>query len=628
MGMLNKITAALRGFGVKNRYDAAGTGRRMRGWVAPSTGPNKAIAGLQNIRNRARDAARNDWSGESATQKWVSNLVGIGITPRLKHIPAGPRKRELAAMWDRWVQQSDADGALNFYGQQALVVRAWLDSGEVFARKRVRTFESGMEVPLQVQLVEAEFVPLMDADTWPGMPVGNKIRQGIELDRRGQRVAYWMHRDHPGDGTTDTSRLLRIPAAEVLHIYEVKRPGQLRGVSALASVLARLRSLADYDDAVLERQKIANLFAAFITRGVGGDGDTDPLTNLPMDFASDGSALAGLQPGIMQELDYGQDIKFANPPEAGTTYSDYVRTQHLGTAAASGMPYEIFSGDIREVSDRTLRVLINEFRRFAEQRQWHTIIPMFCQPVRQWWTDTAVLAGQVTADEAPDVALVEWAPHGWAHIHPVQDPQGKKLEVEAGFRSRSSVIGERGDDPDTVDAERAADKAREDALGLSEVPVAPTGVKEDDEESEAKARASAMFAAQLSAPLVAVAAGIQAAAAKEHPAPVVNVAAPVVNVGGAEVHNHLPEQAAQPAPVVNVAAPVVSVEAPQVHNHMPDHPAQPAPTVHVHNEVQAAAVQKVEIIAMPTRETTTTIKRDGNDNIVKTIQTEQDAEQE
>ena len=58
-------------------------------------------------------------------------------------------------------------------------------------------------------------------------------------------------------------------------------------------------------------------------------------------------------------------------------------------------------------------------------------------------------------------------------------------------------------------------------------------------------------------------------------------------------------------------------------------PAQPAPTVHVHNEVQAApAVQKVEIIAMPTRETTTTIKRDGNDNIIKTIQTEQDAEQE
>lgn len=491
MGALKKLVSSIRGMvGINAKYDAAGMGRRMRGWVAPSTGPQKSVAGLQNIRNRARDAVRNDWSGESATQKWVSNLIGVGITPRLKRIPAGPRKRELSDLWERWVQQSDADGVLNFYGQQGLVVRAWLDSGEVFARKRVRRMGAGMDVPLQVQLIEAEFVPLLDSDQWPGLPRGNKIRQGIELDNRGQRVAYWMHREHPGDGGTDTSNLLRVPASEVLHIYEVKRPGQLRGVSALASVLARLRSLADYDDAVLERQKIANLFAAFITRGVGGDADTDPLTNLPLDFGSDGNALAGLQPGIMQELGYGEDIKFANPPEAGTTYSDYVRTQHLGTAAASGMPYEIFSGDIREISDRTLRVLINEFRRFAEQRQWHTIIPMFCQPVRQWWTDTAVLAGQISQREAPNVALVEWAPHGWAHIHPVQDPQGKRLEVEAGFRSRSSVIGERGEDPDMVDEERAEDKEREEALGLSATPMTPeegadsSGQTPDDGEEE------------------------------------------------------------------------------------------------------------------------------------------------
>lgn len=484
-GALKKIGAAVkRGLGIQNRYDAAGMGRRMRGWVVPSTGPNKAIAGLQNIRNRARDATRNDWSGESATQKWVSNLVGVGITPRLKRIKSMERKRELVALWDEWVQQSDADGVLDFYGQQALMVRAWLESGEVFVRKRIRRLDSDMAVPLQVQIIESDFVPLMDSDAWPGMPAGNKIRQGIELDNRGQRVAYWMHREHPGDGNTDTSNLLRIPAADVLHIYEVKRPGQLRGVSALAPVLARLRGIADYDDAVLERQKIANLFAGFITRGVSASGDIDPMTNLPIDWDADGSPLVGLQPGIMQELGYGEDIKFANPPEAGTTYSDYVRTQHLGTASASGLPYEVFSGDIREVSDRTLRVLINEFRRFAEQRQWHTIIPMFCQPVRAWWANVALLAGHIKKKELSDVTMVEWAPHGWAHIHPVQDPQGKQLEVLAGFRSRSSVIGERGEDPDAVDEERAEDEEREERLGIKKSMPQPPGSQTEKPEEE------------------------------------------------------------------------------------------------------------------------------------------------
>ena len=138
---------------------------------------------------------------------------------------------------------ADEDGILSFCGMQALVVRTWLDSSsDVF----VRTLDSGLE-------------------DW------------------GQRVAYWMHRDHPGDDTiVDLSKLLRVPVCEVNHVFEVKRPDQLRGVSAMASVLARLRAIGDYDNAVLERQKLANLFAAFITRGVGSDMDLDPLTNMPL----------------------------------------------------------------------------------------------------------------------------------------------------------------------------------------------------------------------------------------------------------------------------------------------------------------------------------------------------------
>jgi hypothetical protein len=71
---------------VVNRYDAAGNGKRMAGWNPPQSGPNRAIVGLQKIRDRARDAERNDWSGRVATQKWTTSLIGIGIRPRLKRI--------------------------------------------------------------------------------------------------------------------------------------------------------------------------------------------------------------------------------------------------------------------------------------------------------------------------------------------------------------------------------------------------------------------------------------------------------------------------------------------------------------------------------------------------------------
>lgn len=464
--------------GIQARYDAAGSGKRMRGWTPPSSGPRNATVGLQKIRDRARDVTRNDWSGKAALQKWTTNLIGTGIVPRMKGDVPKATKKKVVDLWDAWVKEADADGVLNFYGLETLAVRSWLESGEVFARLRPRPITFDMSVPLQVQLVEAEYVPMLDADQWPGMPAGNRIRSGIELNNYGRRVAYWMHREHPGDfsGVVDATMLLRVPAEQVRHMFEPERPGQLRGVSHLSAVLTRLRNLNDYDDAVLERQKIANLFTLFITRpalGIGDEG-VDPLTGLPIDFEGS-DQVATMQPGLSQELAPGEDVKFANPPEAGTTFSDYMRTQHLGTAAGAGLPYEIFSGDILNVSDRTLRVVMNEFRRFAEQRQWQIIIPMFCDPIRTEWVNQAVLSGALSVSEGEAAKRIEWSPHGWQYIHPVQDVTGKALEIAEGLRSRSSVISERGDDPETVDAERAADKKREDELGLTPPPPTPAG---------------------------------------------------------------------------------------------------------------------------------------------------------
>lgn len=460
-----------------NRYDAAGRGRRMAGWTPPSSGPNTALAGLQTIRDRSHDSVRNDSQAESAIQKWATNLIGIGITPRFKRITDKVRKQAIIDLFMDFVRQADADCVLDLFGMQTLVVRSWLDGGEVFARRRARFDDEDLPVPVQIQLLEADMVPLLDADTFVGLAQGNVIRSGIELDKRGKRVAYWVYKQHPGDKSMGSLMLLtdkelvRVAASDMCHIFEQKRPGQLRGVSMLAPILAGLRNAADYVDATLERQKLANLFVGFISRTLPpldpNDPNTSPLTGA--EYSTDGitpDPILPLKPGLFQELDDGQKMDWSNPPEAGTNYSDYVRTTHLGTAAGAGLPYELLSGDIKEVSDRTLRVIINDFRRFAEQRQWQIIIPMFCQRVIDWFADAALLVGKIGMDEIDAVKRVEHAPHGWEYIHPVQDPQGKKMEMDAGFRSRSSVIGARGDDPDAVDQERADDMAREKALGL------------------------------------------------------------------------------------------------------------------------------------------------------------------
>ena len=466
---------------VNQRYDAAGNGRRLRGWQAPTVGPNTALLGLQKIRDRARDSSRNDWSGESSIQHWTTNLVGVGIQAREAATVLSSRKQSRAALWDRFCKVCDADGMLDFYGQQTLGVRAWLDGGEYFIRRRPRRSDSPLEVPLQIQLIESDYCPLFDADTFQFMPLGNKIRSGIELNNTGQRIAYWFFKSHPndyggaGNFYPSADQLVRVSASDVSHVYEPKRIGQMRGVSHLAPVLARLRTIVNYDDAVLERQLLANLFVAFITRGLpdGSDPNFDPSSGQPYQRGESGESFVSLEPGALQELQSGEDIKFSNPPEAGTMYSEYMRTQNMGTAAGAGLPYELFSGDIANVSDRTLRIVINEFRRFCEQRQWQIVIPKHCQVVRDWFVDQAVLAGEIPFSFIQEAKAVTWVPHGWQYIHPVQDAQGKALEVKNGVRSRSSWITERGDDPEAVDNERKADIDREKALGL---PVGETEI--------------------------------------------------------------------------------------------------------------------------------------------------------
>lgn len=453
---------------IKASYEAAGTGRRSAGWATTSTGPNvTALPNLTALRARARYGARNDPYAAGALDKLVSNTIGTGITPKPQH-PNATLRAVMQDLWSDWCDEADADGVLEFYGLQALMTRAVYEAGECFARLRSRRASDGLSVPLQVQILEADFVPLgLNTKT----PAGNRIRAGIEFNAIGQRVAYWLHPEHPGEtpqGGLSLAKLTRVPAENILHIYEPLRPGQLRGIPQAAPVLLRLRALDQFDDATLFRQQVANLFAGFIKRPAP-DG-TDPLTGKTPDYDASHTPIAALEPGTMQELLPGEDVEFANPPGAGGEYPNFMRQQLLAVATGYGLPYEVLTGDLVGVSDRAIRVVLNEFRRRIQQRQWAVFVHQFCRPIRNRWLDLAVLSGAINIPDYAQNARVyrrtKWAPQGWAYIHPVQDVQAKKLEVRAGFRSRSDVVLEQGYDAEGIDAEQAADNQRADSLGL------------------------------------------------------------------------------------------------------------------------------------------------------------------
>jgi lambda family phage portal protein len=448
-------------------YDAGSSSRRTRGWNAPTTSSNQAILStLSTLRDRSRAATRNDGYAKGAIDKLVSNIIGLGVKPLSQ--AADPEFRKAAqTLWLRWTDESDADGLLDYYGQQAQAVRAWLEGGEAFVRIRPRLPEDGLVVPLQLQVLEPELCPYQHNVFSSSL----RVRAGIEFNGIGRRVAYYFHPSRPELDDFDPSELRRLPAESVIHLFDPVRPGQLRGLPHLTQALVDLYELDQYDDATLLRQKLSNMFAGFIKRPPAlGDSETfHPLTGEAVETSGD-KPLLSLEPGIMQELDPGEDLVWSNPP-APQGYPDFMRQQLYGVAAATGVPYEVLTGDMRGVNDRTMRVLLHEFRRRVQTWQHQIVAFQFCRPVWRAWMDRVFLSGALPMPtdylRNPEPWLrVSWTPHGWPYINPTQDVEAQKASVRAGFKSRSAVVSEQGDDAEDIDRAQADDNARADSLGL------------------------------------------------------------------------------------------------------------------------------------------------------------------
>lgn len=449
-------------------YEAGSVSRRTINWRPPTASPNANLGSLGTIRDRSRAAVRNNGFAKGIIDELARNIVGWGIKP-LSQAPDPAVRAEIQRVWNLWVEESSPDVGLNFYGQQFLAVRCWLEAGESFARKRFRLPTDGLTVPLQIELLEPELCPY--TYTTINGKTGNRVRAGIEMNAIGKRIAYHFHPSRPQLDDFDASQLVPVSSDAVVHLYEPLRAGQLRGLPVLTQALVKLQDLDKFDDATLLRQQIGNLFALFIKRDASPT-DFDTINPLTGQAVSDASApLVQMEPGTAQELNPGEDVEFSDPPDPPASYADFMRQQLRSICVSVGVPYEILTGDMTTVNDRTARLIINKMKRGIQMLQYSIVAKMFCEPIWQAFIDRAVLSGALVlpADYRRDPktwTAVKWMPQRWAYLHPVQDVEADREAIRAGFTTRSSVVSEYGEDADAIDAEQAADNARADELGL------------------------------------------------------------------------------------------------------------------------------------------------------------------
>jgi lambda family phage portal protein len=429
----------------KRAYEAADKARRGKSFrLAQSTGANREISGaLVTLRDRSRHMTRNNGWARRAVEAIVKHTVADGIQPA--PVGALEKTKQVKNIWGAWANSTACDWyeKNTFYGLQELAMRAIVEGGDVLILKRWVKPDADNPVPLKLQLLEGDQLDhTKNSSNDKGI-----ARLGVQYDKDGRLLGYWLFDYHPGDGSVfgmaNDSRF--VSKSDVLHAFEVLRIGQCRGIPVGVSSFMKMSDFSDYEDAQLVKQRVAACFAAFVT----GSEDKTP------------EEVENLEPGVVEYLETGEMVEFSNPPTV-SDYDSYSVNILRGIAAAYGITYEMLTMDYSRVNFTSGRMAKIDVTANFKSWQYNMIVPQLCAPVWQWFIDACITAGLLTHP-----VKAEWTAPRVQQLDPVKETDAQVTKIKAGLATISETIRETGREPEELFEEYKQDVERLKKLGLN-----------------------------------------------------------------------------------------------------------------------------------------------------------------
>ncbi|WP_035602890.1 phage portal protein, partial [Hyphomonas polymorpha] len=180
----------------------------------------------------------------------------------------------------------------------------------------------------------------------------------------------------------------------------------------------------------------------------------------------------------------GMDVKFNSPQQAQQS-TEYLQAQLRAVAAGLGVPEFMLTGDVSRANYSSLRAALIQFRATIERQQYTLLIPQVMRPLWERFVTSAILSGAVAAEDfessVADYMAVEFHPPAMPWVDPLKDVQATKEAIASGLMSRRQAVSAQGWAIEELDAEIAADKAREESLGLAFGSATPNPPESDDD---------------------------------------------------------------------------------------------------------------------------------------------------
>lgn len=365
-----------------------------------------------------------------------------------------------------WGRQGvcEVSGRLDFVGLCRMLVRTEARDGEALLRMHdVRPTEDNPFGFVLEAIDPARLDVQLNEDR---LKNGNAIRLGVELNRNGRPVAYWLKSGENNEMGWPQS-YVRVEARDIIHWYEPERPEQLRGVSRMASVIESVHALRKYRNAALVAARAGASKMGFLSRdpamgalAATADGERD----------DDGYDLREFEPGQIDELPPGVTFQGWDPKYPHENFEPFVRAAEREIAIALGVSYHSLAGDLTEVNYSSIRTGSLEERDRWRVRQ-EAFAAAVLRRVYRRWLNNAALNGQLgvrlsLAEQLRRYARHRWQGRRWSWVDPEKDIKATVMAINAGLTSPQRVASEMGLDYEEVLDQIARWQETADAKGV------------------------------------------------------------------------------------------------------------------------------------------------------------------
>lgn len=426
---------------MKSAYDAGSYDKGNRNWrVSNNSAEYTDRYSRDDVRARARDLERNSDIMNSVVGAFKRNIVGGGYHVQVKTEDEELNK-QIEQAWKKWCKKQNCDvtgtQSLNQIIRMA-VERKKIDGGILF----VKRYTSDGFVPFKLQMIE---VDELDSGMIQPRNAGNKVVGGIEFNPFNRPVGYFI-RQYDIDGY-NLREPVYVEAKDVIFYFTKKRPSQLREMSDMSPTIPRIRDVNEFMTAVSVKERIEACLAIFIkkqlpTSGIGRGG-AGPVVS---DRVSYGGKM--LTPGMIKELNAGDEIQVVNPSGQGADATSFTKLQQRLVGAGQGISYEATSRDMAESTYSSARQgLIEDDLTYKEDKE---LLIEVLDEIYETFIISAVLCGAIDIprfwQEKDRFLSHEWIQEPKPWIDPYKESNANKIAIQTGQKTYKQIAAENGRD--------------------------------------------------------------------------------------------------------------------------------------------------------------------------------------